>query len=92
MRMLLGLILILVGLVIGGYGVYTALSPMLGLYSSTLDDPLNEGGARETSKTEVRDQMLEGVVIGAVGVVPIAVGTVLWKVGMVKSLKARFKS
>lgn len=88
-RTLLALILIALGLGLGLYGIAEALAPFVGLYESALTDPMNDAGAAEPAKGEVSRRMLRGVAIGAAGLVPLAIGTIMLKARMIRKLRKR---
>ncbi len=83
MRTPLALILVAVGAIVMFYGGGTAVKELMGLYSSTLNDPMREtdGGAEG-----VRDRMLEGVIIGGVGAVPFVAGTLMLRITILQRL------
>ena len=75
MKYIPAMVFLLGGLIIAIVGVSMALKPVADLYQSAMDDPLAESAEGE----EVRDDMLIGVAVGAVGVVPLTIGTVMYK-------------
>lgn len=64
----LGWVLILVGMLIAGWGIYGALSALVETYRHALDDPLGESETDET--TDLPRTMLIHVGIGSLGVLP----------------------
>lgn len=86
MKLWVGLILMLVGggVIIGGGAM--ALMPLVQLYKANLDNPMGqpEGAERGTS-----DQMLRGVMIGAIGVPLFVVGSVMVKAAMYRKLRGK---
>lgn len=87
-RVLIGLILILVGLVIGVGGVYLALEPVIGLYDSALNDPLDNAGDDPDAK-ELQAQVFTGVIVGGVGVPFLVLGTILFVTGRRRARRLR---
>ncbi|MCA9300818.1 MAG: hypothetical protein KDA28_17230 [Phycisphaerales bacterium] len=75
MKTIVALVLICFGLAIGLVGIGLALKPVAEMYQQAIDDPLADSDEGE----DVRDKMLVGVFVGAGGVPPLVIGTVLLK-------------
>jgi hypothetical protein len=84
-RTLIGLLLVLVGGGIALYGVGMAVMELVHLYGSALNDPLADtpGPGAEQG---VADRMIRDAIIGGCGVVPLIIGSMLLKVGMIGAL------
>ena len=85
-KLWIGLVLMLVGggVIIGGGAM--ALLPLVRLYRANLEDPMDqpEGAERATS-----DEMLRGVIIGAIGVPFFIAGSVMVKAAMFRKLRGK---
>lgn len=95
MRLGLGLFLMLVGGGIMLFGIFLALRAFVGLYQGVLNDPMGDGNAPGGPEPgEVAQHgMYQGVIIGAIGVVPFLIGTVMVKVAVIQKLaRAKNKS
>lgn len=79
----LGWLLIVVGMLIAGWGIYGALSALGQAYQHALDDPLGENDMDE--KSDLPRTMLVHVAIGAVGVLPGVPGLILAKTGRARA-------
>ncbi len=79
-RTIIALVLFLGGLSVVLYGVGFALKELLGLYTSAVERPLENpvGGEKGVS-----DRMMRFVIIGAIGVVPMMVGSAMLGMGVV---------
>lgn len=93
MRGITGGILMLVGAAIAFVGIGLAVMPVIRMYQENLDDPLamHEPEGRETGtdrEKSVPRQMMRGVVVGVVGVVPFTVGSFLVKQVARRRIKA----
>jgi len=86
--MLIGFILILAGLSVGLAGLYIALQPVIGMYESALSDPLDSGGDDPEAK-QVQSRIFRGVMIGAVGVPFLLLGTVLFVSGRMQARRRK---
>lgn len=86
LKTLVGLVLSLVGAGIMLTGAWIALSALLGLYQAALQDPL---GQPEGTEKDVSVAMLRGVYIGAAGIVPFLIGSVLLKTVFFRRLARR---
>ena len=86
MKLLFGLILMLGGGALALYGIGTALTEVIGLYESALDAPLD---APPDQEKEASEAMIRDVVIGAVGIPPLLVGSALVFAGFRARRKAR---
>ncbi|HZW08865.1 MAG TPA: hypothetical protein VFF69_03095 [Phycisphaerales bacterium] len=86
MRMLSGLILMLAGAGVMLYGIWLALRQLVGLYQGAMSDPL---GQPEGTEAAAQQGMIEGVKIGAVGVVPFLIGVYLFRGAVARRLRRR---
>lgn len=77
-----GLLLLLFGMLIAGYGIYGAVSDLGQTYQHVLEDPLGESEVDEN--TELPRRMLIHVAIGATGVVPLVPGVVLLRIARIQ--------
>jgi uncharacterized membrane protein len=80
---LIGLLLVLVGMAIVLYGLGSALKELIGVYQSALDDALSPRDDAATSTS-----MLHSALLGAIGILPLIVGSVLMKVGFFRAKRA----
>ena len=83
---MLGLLLSLLGGGIVIYGASLAILALVGMYQGALEHPLDDpkGGEQSVSR-----DMLAGVKIGAIGVVPLLAGSILTNVGPFQRLAAK---
>lgn len=81
----IGMVLSLGGGGVLVYGAGMALVPLVGMYQGAVDHPLDQP---EGAEEGVSREMLHGVKIGAIGVVPLLAGSVLLKVAMFQRLRA----
>jgi hypothetical protein len=90
MRLGLGLILMFVGGAVVLVGIVYALLSLGGLYDGFLEDAL---GQPDDAVDTTQQGMYKGVIIGAVGIVPFIIGSVMVKGSIVRKLiRARNKS
>lgn len=94
MKFALGLTLTLLGLGIVLYGFGSALKGLTTIYSNALESPLDEptlgAGTREGETAQggavgekaISERMINSVMVGAIGVPPLIVGSVLLKWAM----------
>ncbi len=76
MRTGLGCVLAGVGMLVVLTGIGGALWALVGLYAGAINDPL---GQPEGTEAHVEHAMLIWVGVGAVGIVPLAIGSALLK-------------
>ena len=81
----IGLVLSLLGGGVILYGAGLAVVPLVGMYQGAVDHPLDQP---EGAEQNVSREMLHGVKIGAIGVVPMLAGSVLMKAAMFQRLRA----
>lgn len=79
-RTIIAAALFLIGLAIVLYGIGFALKEFVGMYSSAIDTPLDspEGGEKGVS-----ERMIHYVIIGAVGIPPLMVGSAMMGMGFI---------
>ncbi len=94
MKFTLGLVLTLVGLAIVLYGFGSALKGLTAIYSNAIESPLDEpslgegsgrgdaGSGGTTGEKAISEKMIDSVMIGAIGLPPLIVGSVLLKWAM----------
>ena len=82
-RTIVALVLFVGGLAVVLYGLGSALMELVGLYSGAINAPLDNPAGGEKG---VSDRMIRGVVIGAIGVGPMLVGSAMLGMGMVTRL------
>jgi hypothetical protein len=75
MRAVIGFMLMLIGAAIALYGVGSALLELTGLYESALTDPL---GAPADQEALASRSMIRSVIIGALGIPPMIVGSYMF--------------
>lgn len=86
MRLTLGILLTIVGGAVVLVGLFGALSELIGLYSSAMNDPL---AADAPEGRAVGAAMFRWAVVGAVGVPLLLVGSVLLKLSLFQRLRGR---
>lgn len=86
MRIALGLILTLAGTAIIVYGIYEAMSELVGMYQGAFEDAM---ASPEGGEKGVADRMLRGVKIGAIGVPLFLVGSIMLKISMFQRLRKK---
>ena len=86
MRTLIAIVLVVAGLLIAFGGIGFAITELVGLYGSTIADPLGEGGG---SEKDISRRMLIGVGVGAAGVLPLMIGSAMLKIGLIRKLRER---
>ena len=90
MKLALGLILMLIGAAVAVTGIVLALLSLGGLYSGFLTDAL---GQPDDAVQTTQHGMYKGVIIGAIGIVPFVVGSMMVKGSIVRKLiRARNKA
>lgn len=96
MKSLVGFALVIVGIVIIVFGMYQALRPVVAMYQEAMTDPMGtEAQASghtdilDNAKDDVPKQMFTGIAIGAIGLVPLLVGSVLVKIALFQRLRRR---
>jgi len=83
-----GLLLTFVGAAVMLVGIFLALRALVGLYQGVLDDPMGNdqpGGGAEPGVL-AQQGMYQGVMIGAVGIVPFLAGVVMVKGAIARRL------
>lgn len=83
MRTALAIFLVAIGAIVMLYGIATGLASLVAIYQNALTDPLAEPAKNEMS---VRSDILRSVAIGAAGIVPFLIGSVMLKVGLFRVL------
>ncbi len=90
MKLTLGLVIMLIGAAIVITGIVIALLSLGGLYSGFVNDAL---GQPDDAVQTTQQGMYRGVIIGAIGIVPFLVGSMIVKGSIVRKLiRARNKS
>ena len=84
MKLLIGIILTVGGGALVLYALYHALTPLIGLYQGALNDPLADANEQQTSR-----DMLTAVGVGAIGIVPFIVGSLMIKHVLIRRLLKR---
>lgn len=84
MRTVIAIVLVVVGLVVALGGIGFAISELVGLYSSTISDPLGDSGA---AQKDLPRRMFIGVAIGASGIIPLMIGSAILKIGLLRKLR-----
>jgi hypothetical protein len=87
---LIGWTLLLIGLPIAIWGIYTALAPVVNAYAQALDDPLSDK-MPEDGKAMSKN-MLMPILIGAVGAMMATLGSTLLSLSFVRRMLARFRA
>ncbi len=77
MGRLTGLLLLLLGIAVMVTGIGLALKPLVDTYAANMQDPM--GDKTTAIEDGLRPRMIRGVVIGAAGVVPLLIGSVVLK-------------
>lgn len=85
-RTLLGVVLLLVGGAVILWGIAEALIPLIRYYGQALEAPLDQ---KEEAEQLLSAAMKRGVLIGAAGVIPFLIGSVLLKVTLLQRLRSR---
>ncbi len=86
----LGWMLILIGMLIAGWGIYGALSALVETYQHALEDPLGESETDEN--LDLMSTMLKHVGIGALGVLPGVPGLFMLRGARVRHKHAVMRS
>lgn len=89
MKLSLGLILTLVGGAVVLVGMYMALAPVIHMYQANLENAM---GQPDGAEQQVGKDMWKGVIVGAVGIVPFLIGTVLLKAALFRKIRNKFAS
>ena len=79
-RTVIAIVLFVGGLAVVLYGIGFALSEFVGMYSSAIESPLDSpvGGEKGVS-----ERMIRYVIIGAIGIPPLMVGSAMMGMGFV---------
>ena len=79
-RTVIAIVLFVGGLAVVLYGIGFALKEFVGMYSSAIESPLDspEGGEKGVS-----ERMIRYVIIGAIGIPPLMVGSAMMGMGFV---------
>lgn len=85
-----GWLLIVLGMLIAGWGIYGALSALAQTYQHALEDPLGESEMDE--KTDLPRTMLIHAAIGACGVLPSVPGLFILRAARVRHKHAVMRS
>ena len=88
MRTAIAFILFLGGMAVVLYGLGSALLELIGLYSSALNTPLDNPAGGEQG---VSNRMFRYVIIGACGVPPMLVGSVMLSIGFWSRVMRRLR-
>jgi len=83
MRLVLGIVLTLLGGAVAVAGLLGALSELVGMYSSALNDAMADGPEGKA----VGASMMRWAIIGAAGVPFLLVGSVLLKISLFQKLR-----
>lgn len=86
MRAIIAWVLVLSGGAMVLYGLAEALRPLISVYASNLSDPL---GQHEASEDSASAAMFRGVILGALGVIPLLLGTIMLKIMFFKKAARR---
>ncbi len=94
MKRAVGWALLLVGIAVVCVGIYLALSPVIAMYQTAMDDPMKDtpvtASAREGEEGKaLAAQMFKGVIVGAFGLPLTFAGTILLGISFVQRLKKR---
>jgi hypothetical protein len=94
MKSLVGFALVIVGIVVIVFGMYQALRPVVAMYQEAMTDPMGteaqasgQPDILDSAKDDVPKQMFRGIAIGAVGLVPLLIGSVLVKIAIFQRLR-----
>lgn len=87
MKTLIGGVLTLVGGALVLYAIYSALMPLLGMYHGALSDPMADANEQQVSR-----DMLAAVGVGAAGIVPFIIGTLMLKSVFIRRAIRKFGS
>ena len=74
MRLIIGLILMIGGAGVALYGIGSALTELVGLYESALNEPLDAPEGQEEAASR---SMIRSAIIGGVGIPPFLIGSTL---------------
>lgn len=92
-KSLAGLALVLIGVAIIVFGMFQALRPVVAMYQEAMTDPMGsqtqagQPDVLDSAKDDVPKKMFRGIAIGAVGLVPLLIGTVLIKVAIFQRVR-----
>lgn len=96
MKSVVGFALVIVGIVIIVFGMYQALRPVVAMYQEAMTDPMGTNAQAtgqpdilDNAKDDVPKQMFRGIAIGAVGLVPLLIGSVLVKIALFQRIRRR---
>lgn len=93
MKFAIGLLLTLVGLAIVLYGMGHALLGVTSIYGNALNSPLDDPAAGgSTGEVAISKDMMLYVWIGAIGIPPLMVGTIIIKWALYSRWRARRNS
>ncbi|HMN39381.1 MAG TPA: hypothetical protein PKE29_00950 [Phycisphaerales bacterium] len=81
LRTLIGLVLLLAGTAVVLYGLGAAIMELVHLYGSALSDPMADTPGVGAERG-VSDRMIRDVIIGAIGVPPMVIGSVMLGMGL----------
>jgi hypothetical protein len=89
MKTLVGSALLLIGIAIIVFGMFQALRPVVAMYQEAITDPMGSSAQAsgqpnvlDSADNDVPNQMFRGIAIGAVGLVPLLLGTVMLKIAL----------
>ena len=88
MRTAIGLILFFGGLALTLYGLGTAILELVGLYSNAVNAPLDNPTGGEQG---VSQRMIRAAILGACGVPPMILGSVLLGIGLWGRVTRKFR-
>ncbi len=86
MRAVIGTVLLLAGAGVILYGLGNALLALASLYQGAVNDPLNQPANAEAGASA---RMTHFALVGAVGIIPMVVGSVLLKLSFFQRLSRR---
>lgn len=82
MYRLSSILLLLVGALAVGYGIFGGISALGSLYQGAMDAPLDQP---EGTEKAVADVMLKSAVVGVAGFVPLLLGMYFWRMDRVRA-------
>ena len=93
-KTLVGFTLVILGVCIIVFGMFQALRPVVAMYQEAMTDPMGTEAQHsgqpdilDNAKDDVPKQMIAGIAIGAVGLVPLLIGSVLVKIAIFQRLR-----
>jgi hypothetical protein len=88
-RNIIAAILLLGGMAVVLYGLGAAIMELVRMYGSALSDPLADppGAGAERGGGGVGDRMVRDVIIGAIGIPPMLIGSLMLGVGVLGLLR-----